>query len=122
MVQSLNTKVDLTIDGSSFLGINSYGKVMIGDNAFEYYNSRNVSDYIQIPWTEIDSIYAQVFFNKFITRFVIITKGNLKLSFSTRDNKKTLRAVSKYISKDKMYKSDTFFKVILRGIKKIFGK
>ncbi len=26
MVQSLNTKVDLTIDATSFLGINEYGK------------------------------------------------------------------------------------------------
>ena len=50
MVQSLNTKVDLTIDATSFLGINEYGKIMIGDKAFEFYNDRDKRKFIQIPW------------------------------------------------------------------------
>ena len=44
MAQSLNTKVDLTISSTSYLGVASYGKVMIGDKAFEFYNDRNVED------------------------------------------------------------------------------
>ena len=48
MVQSLNTKVDLTIQATSYLGMANYGKVMVGDQAFEFYNEKNLKDYIQI--------------------------------------------------------------------------
>ena len=42
MVQSLNTKVDLTIKATSYLGLATYGKVMVGDKAFEFYNEKNI--------------------------------------------------------------------------------
>lgn len=60
MAQSLNKQVDLTIKATSFLGLTSTGKVMIGDKAFEFYNDRNVEDFIQIPWDRIDRIEASV--------------------------------------------------------------
>ncbi|MFS1260867.1 DUF956 family protein, partial [Enterococcus lactis] len=41
MVQSINTKVDLTINATSYLGIAEYGKIMIGDKGFEFYNERD---------------------------------------------------------------------------------
>ena len=41
MVQSLNTKVDLVIDGTSFTWISDYGKIMIGDKGFELKTKRN---------------------------------------------------------------------------------
>ena len=41
MVQSLNTKVDLVIDATAFTGLSDYGKIMIGDKGFEFYNSRD---------------------------------------------------------------------------------
>ena len=53
MVQSLNKKVDLTINATSYLGMANYGKVLVGDEAFEYYNDKNVNDYIQIPWSSL---------------------------------------------------------------------
>ncbi len=122
MAQSLNTKVDLTISATSYLGISNYGKVMIGDKAFEYYNDRNVEDYIQIPWEEVDYIAASVLFGgKWISRFAIFTKENSHFSFSTRDNKKTLRAVNQYIESDKLVRSITFMQVIKRGIKSLFA-
>lgn len=122
MAQSLNTKVDLTISGTSYLGISNYGKVMIGDKAFEFYNERNVEDYIQIPWEEVDYIAASVMFSgKWISRFAIFTKKNGHFSFSTRDNKKTLRAVNQYIESDKLVRSITFMQVIKRGIKSLFA-
>ena len=40
MAQSLNTKVDLVMDATSFHGMNNYGKIMIGDRGFEYYNEK----------------------------------------------------------------------------------
>ena len=36
MVQSLNTKVDFTIEATSYLGIASYGKVMVGDKPLNF--------------------------------------------------------------------------------------
>ena len=50
MVQSRNTTVDYTVKGISYMGLSAYGKIMVGDRAFEFYNDRNVKDYIQIPW------------------------------------------------------------------------
>jgi hypothetical protein len=77
MVQSLNTKVDLTIDATSFLGINEYGKIMIGDNAFEFYNDRDKRKFIQIPWEDVDYVIASVLFKgRWIPRYAIRTKKN----------------------------------------------
>ena len=50
MVQSLNTKVDLTVNATSFMGLANYGKIMVGDKAFEFYDDQDVRKYIQIPW------------------------------------------------------------------------
>ena len=75
MVQSMNTKVDYTVAATSYLGMANYGKVMIGDKAFEFYNEKNLKDYIQIPWEEIDYVMASVNFKgKWIPRFAIVTK------------------------------------------------
>lgn len=127
MAQSMNTKVDLAIPATSFFAISSYGKIMIGNNAFEFYNDRNVEDYIQIPWEEIDYIAASVVSKgKWISRFVIFTKRNGKFTFSSRDNKLVLRTIRNYIPNEKIVKSDTFFGVLKRGsvalIKRILKK
>ena len=123
MAQSMNTKVDLTIPATSYLTMSSYGKIMIGDNAFEFYNDRNVEDYIQIPWEEVDYIAASVMRKgKWINRFVIFTKRNGKYSFSARDNKLVLRTIRNYIPADRLVKSDTFFGVISKGLKAILFK
>ena len=75
MAQSLNTKVDLVMDATSFHGMNNYGKIMIGDRGFEYYNEKKMNDYIQIPWEEVDYVIASVMFKgKYIPRFAIQTK------------------------------------------------
>lgn len=123
MVQSLNTKVDLTIQATSYLGMANYGKVMVGDQAFEFYNEKNLKDYIQIPWEEVDYVVASVMFKgKWLPRFAIVTKKNGNFTFSTRDNKKTLRAINQYIPSDRLVKSLSFFQVIGRGFKGIFSK
>lgn len=121
MVQSLNSTVDFTVNATSYLGMASYGKAMIGDKAFEYYNDKNVSDYIQIPWSEVTGVMASVMFKgKWIPRFAIVTKNNGNFIFSTRDNKKTLRAINKYVASENMVRSLSFFQVIQRGIKALF--
>lgn len=121
MVQSLNTKVDLTIKGISYLKLNNYGKIMVGDKAFEFYNETNIRDYIQIPWEEVDCVVASVMFKgKWISRFALITKNSGNFTFSSRNNKALLRAVNKYIPSDKMLRSLTFFGTLKRGIKNLF--
>lgn len=123
MVQSLNTKVDFTIEATSYLGLSSYGKVMVGDKAFEFYNEKNIKDYIQIPWQEVDYIMASVMLNgKWIPRFAIVTKSSGRFTFSTRNNKALLRSVNQYISSERLVRSLSFFQVIQRGIKNIFRK
>ena len=82
MVQSLNKKVDLTINATSYLGMANYGKVLVGDEAFEYYNDKNVNDYIQIPWSEVTEIMASVMFkgNGFLV-LQLLRKTTETLSF-----------------------------------------
>lgn len=123
MVQSLNKKVDLTINATSYLGMANCGKVLVGDEAFEYYNDKNVNDYIQIPWSEVTEIMASVMFKgKWIPRFAVVTKNNGNFIFSTRDNKKTLRAVRNYVDPNNMVRSLSFFQVISRGLKSLFKR
>ncbi len=77
MVQSINTKVDLVIDATSFTGLTDYGQIMIGDNGFEFYHARDRRKYIQIPWEEVDYVLASVMLKgKWIPRYAIQTKKN----------------------------------------------
>ena len=123
MAQSMNTKVDLTMPATSYTGFANYGKILVGDKAFEYYNDHNVEDYIQIPWEEISYIAASVYFNKKIARFAIFLKKNEKryFSFSAKDNKAVLWACKAYIPEDRLQRSPTFFGSLKRGILS-FGK
>ncbi len=122
MAQSLNTSVDLTIKASSFQGLTSTGSVMIGNKAFEFYNEKNVEKHIQIPWETIDRVEASVWFNKSISRFVIFLKNDTYYSFSTRDNKKTLRAMNQYIPSNKLLRSLNFWDIFKRGLMVIPNK
>ncbi|MCB7318334.1 DUF956 family protein [Lacrimispora sp. 210928-DFI.3.58] len=117
MVQSLNTKVDLVVKGTSFQGLNSYGEIMIGDKAFEYYNGRKVTDYIQIPWSEVDYVIASVLFKgRYIPRYAIRTKQSGTFSFSSREPKKVLRTINQYIPRERMVHSLGFFQVLKRAL------
>jgi hypothetical protein len=117
-VQSINTRADLVMEGTSYQGLNSYGKIMIGDKGFEYFNNRNKSDYIQIPWKEVDYVIASVIFKgKKIPRFAIQTKKNGTYSFSAKEPKKLLRAVNQYVASDHMVRSLTLLDVIKRAFR-----
>lgn len=116
MAQSQNTKVEFTAPATSFLGMGSYGNVMLGDRAFEFYNERNPEDYIQIPWNEIDYVAASVLFGgKKIARFAIFTKENGHYAFSVRDNKACLRAMRAHVPEDKLVRSLSFMDVAKKG-------
>lgn len=122
MAQSLNSKVDLTIKATSFAGLSTNGNVMVGNKAFEFYNERNVEDCIQIPWDTIDRVEASVLFNKSISRFVIFINEKTYFTFSTKDNKKTLRAIREYVPADRMLRSLSFWDVFKRGLMYILNK
>lgn len=123
MAQSMNTKVDLVVKGTSFHGLTTYGKIMVGDRAFEFYNERNVNDYIQIPWEEVDHVSASVMFKgKYIPRFAIHVKDDRAFSFAAKEPKKLLRAMNQYIPGDRMLKSLTIPQVVTRRVKGLFAK
>lgn len=122
MAQSLNSKVDLTIKATSFAGLSTNGNVMVGNKAFEFYNERNVEDCIQIPWDTIDRVEASVLFNKSISRFVIFINEKTYFTFSTKDNKKTLRAIREYVPADRMLRSLSFWDVFKQGLMYIPNK
>ncbi|GIN58004.1 DUF956 family protein [Lederbergia ruris] len=119
MVQSINTKVDLVIDATSHMGISEYGKIMIGDKGFEFFNDRDARKFIQIPWEEVDHVIASVMFKgKWIPRYAIQTKRNGTFSFSSKDPKKVLRTIREYVDPSHMVQSLSFFDVIKRGLKR----
>lgn len=117
MAQSQNSTVDLSMKATSFHGLATYGDILIGNKAFEFYNQKNPEDYIQIPWDQIDHIAASVIGrNKSISRFAIFTKNNGNYSFSTRDNKATLRAIRVYVGEEKLVRSPNFWFVFKHGL------
>lgn len=123
MVQSINTRADLVINATSHLGLSDYGKLMIGDKGFEFYDDQNARNYIQIPWDEVDYVIASVMFGgKWIPRYAIKTKKNGTFSFSSRDPKKVLREVRKHVDPDHMVQSLGVWDVVKRGVKGIFTK
>ena len=119
MAQSQNSSVDLALKATSFQGLTTYGDVMVGNAAFEFYNEKNPEDYIQIPWDQVDYVAAEVLPGKKIARFAIFTKENGHFSFSSRDNKATLRAMRAYIPEDRLQRSPSFADVMKAGAKSL---
>lgn len=123
MAQSQNTTVEFTSRGTSFAGLSTYGNILIGDKAFEFYNERNPEDYIQIPWDEVDYVAASVMFGgRWIPRFALFTKQNGHFAFSSKDNKATLRAVREHVPADRIVRSLSFLDVVKAGILGFFHR
>lgn len=120
MAQSMNSTVDLTIRATSFAGLGTYGHMMVGNAALEFYNERNPEDYIQIPWEEVDHIAAGVVGKK-IVRFAVFVRQGGHFAFSTRDNIATLRAVRSYVDEEKLVRSASFFDVIKAGLRGLWS-
>lgn len=123
MVQSLNKTVDLVIDATAFTGLTDYGKIMIGDRGFEFYNSRDARKFVQIPWEEVDFVLASVMFKgKWIPRYALKTKSNGTFTFSSKEPKRVLRAIREYVDPSHMVQSLGFFDVLKRSILSIGKK
>lgn len=122
MVESINTKVDLVINATAFTGLTDYGKIMIGDKGFEFFNNRDPHKFIQIPWEEVNLVIASVMFKgRWIPRYAIETKKSGTFTFSSKDPKKVLRAIREYVDANNMVHSLSFFEVI-KGALKAIGK
>ena len=124
MAQSLNTHVEYVCKATCFHGIGQYGRIMAGDRALEFYDDRNVENYIQIPWEEITYIVADVVMGgKWIPRFEVQTKQNGSFRFSTGNNTKPLLgACKKHIPPERIVRALSAAQKIERGIRTRFGK
>ncbi len=118
MADSMNTRADLVVKGISYQGLNSYGRIMVGDKAFEYYNDRDVNDFIQIPWEEIEYIVADlVFGGKWIPRFAIETRQGYTFRFgASKETKRLLAKCRDYIPADRIVSARSAFENIRMGI------
>jgi hypothetical protein len=124
MAQSMNTKVEYVCSATAFKGIEQYGKIMVGDKSFEFYDDRNVENYVQIPWEEITYIVADVAFGgKWLPRFEVQTRQNGSFRFSAGKNTKPLlRACREHMPADHLVRALTMTQKLSRGIKARFGK
>lgn len=115
MAASMNTRADLVTDAVFHQGLESYGKILIGDKGFEFYNDHHTEDYIQIPWQEVELVMASVYRKgKYIPRYAIQTKTNGVYSFSSKNALRVLKAINQYIPSDKIVRSMTVFQVFKR--------
>ena len=118
MVESQNTKIDYQTKANYLGGFTSHGDLLVGNKALEYYNERNVRDFIQIPNTEIKMVTASVFLKKKFPGFPNQTKKNGNFIFNSPDNKAILRALNKYLPDDKLRRSLTVWDYLKRKFKK----
>ncbi len=108
MAISMNTKVLYTTKANTLNGMfgNKNGNILVGNNAFEFYNSRNPEDYIQIPWNEIIRIRAQLFFkDKYIRGFFIDTKNAGTYNFVVKNAGKTLKIMRDFLGNEKIVRN-----------------
>lgn len=122
MAQSINSTVELTTTGVSYLGMGGkVGKFLLGDKGLEFYSDANVEDYIQIPWENIEKIGANVSHNKISRHFEVFTdKG--KFLFASKDSGKILKVARNHIGNDKVVRMLTLVQVILKRLSRFVKK
>lgn len=116
MAQSLNSTVELTTTGVSYLGMGGKaGKFLLGNKGLEFYSDANVEDYIQIPWENIEKIGANVSRNKVSRHFEVFTdKG--KFLFASKDSGKILKVARQHIGNDKVVRMLTLVQVLMKKL------
>ena len=122
MAQSLNKVIDIKTTGTSYLSIQGkVGKFLVGDQALEFYSDRNIEDYIQIPWSSVNQIGANVSGRKVSRHFEVFTDQG-KFLFASKDSGKILKIARKKIGNEKVVKLPTLLQIIGRKIKNLFAK
>ena len=116
MAQSINSTVELTTTGVSYLGMGGkVGKFLLGNKGLEFYSDANVEDYIQIPWENIEKIGANVSRNNVSRHFEVFTdKG--KFLFASKDSGKILKVARQHIGNDKVIRMLTLVQIIIKRL------
>ena len=122
MDQSLNQVIDLQTTGTSYLSISGkVGKFLIGDQALEFYPDVNVEQYIQIPWSSIQQIGANVSGRKISRHFEVFTDQG-KFLFASKDSGAILKIAREKLGNDKVVKLPTLLQTIEKKLKNLFAK
>ena len=122
MVQSLNKVIELQTTGTSYLTFSGkVGKFLVGDKALEFYPDVNVEQFIQIPWTSINQIGANVSGRKISRHFEVFTDQG-KFLFASKDSGTILKIAREKIGNEKVVKLPTLLQIIGRKIKNLFAK
>ena len=122
MAQSLNQVIDLQTTGTSYLSISGkVGKFLVGDQALEFYPDVNVEQYIQIPWSSIQQIGANVTGRKISRHFEVFTNQG-KFLFASKDSGAILKIAREKLGNDKVVKLPTLLQTIGQKLKNLFAK
>ena len=122
MAQSLNKVIDLQTTGTSYLSISGkVGKLLVGDQALEFYPDVNVEQYIQIPWSSIQQIGANVTGRKISRHFEVFTDQG-KFLFASKDSGAILKIARQKLGNDKVVKLPTLLQTIGQKFKNLFAK
>ena len=122
MAQSLNKVIDLQTTGTSYLSISGkVGKFLVGDQALEFYPVVNVEQYIQIPWSSIQQIGANVSGRKISRHFEVFTDQG-KFLFASKDSGAILKIAREKLGNDKVVKLPTLLQTIGQKFKNLFAK
>ena len=122
MAQSLNQVIDLQTTGTSYLSISGkVGKFLVGDQALEFYPDVNVEQYIQIPWSSVNQIGANVNGRKISRHFEVFTDQG-KFLFASKDSGAILKIAREKLGNDKVVKLPTLLQTIGQKFKNLFAK
>ena len=122
MAQSLNKVIDLQTTGTSYLSISGkVGKFLVGDQALEFYPDVNVEQYIQIPWSSIQQIGANVNGRKISRHFEVFTDQG-KFLFASKDSGTILKIAREKLGNDKVVKLPTLLQTVGQKFKNLFAK
>ena len=122
MAQSLNKVIDLQTTGTSYLSISGkVGKFLVGDQALEFYPDVNVEQYIQIPWSSIQQIGANVSGRKISRHFEVFTDQG-KFLFASKDSGAILKIAREKLGNDKVVKLPTLLQTVGQKLKNLFAK
>jgi len=119
MVQSLNTRADLTAEAIAYLGFPKYGQVMMGDKAFEFYNEKNTADTMSFPWASVKRVEAYVSHSgKIDKNFYIVLNNNKKIRFNSIESGKILKLFREQIGNEKVTRISSLTSSFLNVFKK----